>query len=63
MSDFYVGQTIEYRPRITGGVVIATVTAVHDIPLFGISLDILVTDGTAVWPTGTRESVSADFVK
>ena len=58
----YVGEVIEYRPRITGGIVIAVVTAVHDSPLFGVSLTIRVTDGTAYWPVGTVETVSADFV-
>jgi hypothetical protein len=62
MSDFYVDQVVEYRPRITGGVVIAVVTAVRDIPLFGVTLDIRVTDGTGVWPTGLRTSVFAEDV-
>ena len=62
-DDFFIGQVIEYRPRVTGGIVVAVVTGIHDIPLFGVSLDIRVTDGTRTWPPGTRESISADGIE
>ena len=62
MASHYVGEIVSFNPRVTGGYVTAVVLAVHDIPLFGVSLDIRVTDGTAYWPTGIRESISADVV-
>lgn len=61
-DEFFVGQTVTFYPRITGGYVVATVEAIHEIPLYGTSLDILVTDGTRAWPTGLREAISADVV-
>jgi hypothetical protein len=62
MADHYIGDVVEFSPRVTGGYVVAVVTAVHDIPLFGVTLDIRVTDGTRYWPPGTRESISADVL-
>lgn len=63
VDDFFIGQVIEYRPPVTGGIVVAVVTAIHDIPLFGVSLEIRVTDGTRVWPPGTRETIPADGIE
>lgn len=58
-----IGDVIEFCPRVTGGYVTAVVLGVHSDPRFGgVTLDIRVTDGTAYWPTGTRESISADVV-
>jgi hypothetical protein len=62
VTPYFVGMTVQFRPRVTGGLVIATVTAVHDIPLYGVSLDIVVTDGTRVWPTGLRECIDASML-
>lgn len=63
VDDFFIDQVIEYRPRVTGGIVVAVVTAIHSVPLFGVTLDIRVTDGTRAWPPGTRESISADGIE
>lgn len=61
-TDHYVGEIVQFVPRVTGGYVVATVTAVHDVPHFGTSLEIYVTDGTAYWPTGTVETISAEVL-
>lgn len=62
MSDHYIGEVIEFCPRVTGGYVTAVVLGVYHVPQHGVTLDIRVTDGTAYWPPGTRESISAEVV-
>lgn len=60
MASFYVDQVIEYRPRITGGVVIGVVTAVRDIPRFGTAVTFRITDGNSLYRTGSTESMFAE---
>lgn len=58
----YVGQVVRFRPPVTGGEVAAKVTAVHSDPRWGTSLEVLITDGTRTWPTGSRECIDATQV-
>lgn len=58
----YVGQIVRFRPPVTGGEVTAKVTAVHSDPRWGTSLEVLITDGTRTWPTGSRECIDATQV-
>lgn len=60
--EFYVGQVVQYRPPVTGGQVVAVVTAVHNMQ-FGVSLDVRVTDGTRYWPTGCETAFFAEDVR
>lgn len=52
-------QVVEFSPLVTGGHVVAVVTAVHEIPLHGTSLTIRITDGTTIWLPGTVETIPA----
>ena len=56
--QFHVGQVVEYRPPICGGVVIAVVTGLPNIN----QVNIRVTDGTLVYPTGSFATLSNGFI-
>lgn len=58
---YYVGQVVEYRPRVTGGVVIGVVTAINGTGK-SAAVTLRVTDGTRVYPTGITECVFAEDV-
>lgn len=60
-TEHYVGEVIEYRPRVTGGVVVGVVTAVNGTGK-SAAVTFRVTDGTRVYPTGTTECVFAEDV-
>jgi hypothetical protein len=57
ITNPFIGMQVEYRPRVTGGVVLGTVTAIREVPGFPeiTSATVMVTDGTAVWPAGQVE--------
>lgn len=57
-----IGQVIEYRPRVTGGVITGVVTAVHNLPLFPASVTFRITDGNRLYRTGTTETVFEEDV-
>lgn len=56
-----VGEVIEYRPRVTGGVVIGVVTKVIGTGK-SAAVTFRITDGTALYRTGTTECVCAEDV-
>lgn len=60
-EQLHAGQVIEYRPRVTGGVVIGVVTSVNGTGK-SAAVTFRVTDGTRVWPTGITECVFAEDV-
>jgi hypothetical protein len=62
MATHYVGEIVHFHPPVTGGIVTATVKAVHSDPRWGTSLEVLITDGTRTWPTGSRECIDATQV-
>ena len=61
-TDHQPGDVVEFTPGVTGGHVVAVVTAVHEIPLHGTSLTIRITDGTTIWLTGSTETIPAVMV-
>lgn len=56
---FFVGQVVEYRPPISGGAVIGVVTGLPDMT----RINIRVTDGNLVYPTGSFATLSTGFVR
>lgn len=58
-TAFHVGQVIEYRPPVSGGVVIGVVTRLGG----RTNLAFRVTDGTATYPTGSFHTVSTGWVR
>lgn len=56
-----VGDVIEYRPRVTGGVIIGVVTEVHGTSK-SAAVTFRITDGNALYRTGTTECVFAEDV-
>lgn len=59
LHKFHVGQVVEFRPPVCGGVVIAVVTGLPAIN----QINIRVTDGTLVYPTGSFATLSTGFVR
>lgn len=56
---FNIGQVVEFRPPVCGGVVIAVVTGLPNLN----QINIRVTDGTLVYPTGSFATLSNGFVR
>ena len=56
-----VGEVVEYRPRVTGGVVIGVVTEVHGTGK-SAAVTFRITDGNGLYRTGTTECVFAEDV-
>lgn len=54
VDAFYVDQVVEYRPPISGGVVIGVITKLPDRNTAAIR----VTDGTGNYPTGSFTTTS-----
>lgn len=61
MARYGVDDVVTFRPRVTGGHVVAVVTGVHN-SLVGPAYNIRITDGTRVWPTGANECISEDVL-
>lgn len=61
-SKYLVDEVVTFRPRVTGGHVVAVVTETHHHPLMGWSYTIRVTDGTMIWPTGSTECVREEIL-
>lgn len=59
-ARFAVDEVVTFRPRVTGGYVVAKVKGILHDARFGYAYQILITDGTRVWPTGTTECVSEE---
>ena len=56
-----VGDVVEYRPRVTGGVVIGVVTEVHGTGK-SAAVTFRITDGNRLYRTGSTECVFAEDV-
>ena len=57
-----VGDVIEYRPRVTGGVIVGVVTSVVGTGK-SAAVTFRITDGNALYRTGTTESAFAEDVR
>jgi hypothetical protein len=57
-NPFSAGQVVEFRPPVSGGVVIAVVTRVVNRTMVALR----VTDGTATYPTGSFTTTSTGWV-
>lgn len=55
---FFVGQVVEFRPPVSGGVVIAVLTRQLTRTTFALR----VTDGTAAYPTGSFAETSTGWL-
>ena len=56
-----VGQVVEYRPPVTGGLVVGVVTGIVD-SIVGLAVTFRVTDGTRIYPTGSEHTVLSEDV-
>lgn len=57
-AELVVGDVIDYRPRVTGGVIVGVVTSIHGTGE-SAAVTFRITDGNSLYRTGSTECVFA----